>query len=174
MKQIALIALRGLVMCLGGIVAVELHEADMPGLHPAAARQVKPPSQKAAGVAPDRAASWAGTVLARPLFSRTRRPSAIAAPFAASSPGLPRLSGIMISPAGKSAIFSPAGGKPIIAEEGGHVGAFTVRSISANRVTIDGPGGITVLRTVFSGAKASAAPAGASLKRPSLGARPAG
>jgi hypothetical protein len=141
-------------MFLGSIIAVEVHNAPTSSMHPLAAGLALPPQ---AATAPDHTTAWVATILARPLFSRSRRPPAIAAE---TRPGLPRLSGITISPAGKRAIFAPAGGKPIIAREGDHVGVFTIRSISADRVIITGPGGIIVLGTTFSGAKAGARPAG--------------
>lgn len=145
-------------MILGGIIAVEVHDATEPAANsPAVARQATLPLMKAASPAAGRTASWVSAILARPLFSRSRRPPPVAAAAAAARAVVPRLSGIMIGPAGKSAIFAPAGGKVIIAQEGDHVGMFTVRSISADRVTVAGPDGVNVLHIAFSTTKSSAA-----------------
>jgi hypothetical protein len=89
------------------------------------------------------AQQWAATTLARPLFSRTRRPPPDSGAGAgAGLNGLPRLTGILITEGGKRAIFAPESGKPIRAEEGGRVGQYVVQSIGAGRVTVAGPEGV--------------------------------
>lgn len=91
----------------------------------------------------DHTDAWVATALARPLFSRDRKPT----PVAAKSGGpafasLPRLSGVVIGPSGKTAIF--AGGensKPIAVDEGKTLGPYTVQAITPNAVTVTGPEG---------------------------------
>lgn len=88
-----------------------------------------------------------GIILARPLFSPDRRP---AASGARSVSGLPRLAGIVVTGSRKVAIFAaPAGGKPVVADEGGRLGAYDVRAINEDGVTVVGPEGALVLRPIF-------------------------
>ena len=112
-----------------------------------------PPIQSSGRLAapdPDQLARLVATVLARPLFSPARRPPAApeAAPDAP-APGLPRIAGIVVTPAGRRAIFAAKGSKPLVVGEGGQVGNFTVQSIRAGQVTLRGPAGERVLSPVF-------------------------
>src|ERR1700746_484873 len=50
----------------------------------------------------DRTHDWVTTALARPLFSADRRPAAEAVAAGAGPAGLPRLTGILIGPFGRS------------------------------------------------------------------------
>ena len=92
-------------------------------------------------------------ILARPVFSQTRRPKeepgqpapAAAAPAA----GLPRMSAILINGETRSAIFD-SNGKTTVLSEGGRLGAFTIQSIEPQKVTLIGPDGKRVVRTAFS------------------------
>jgi general secretion pathway protein N len=96
----------------------------------------------AADSAVDKAGRWESAVLARPLFNPDRRPVGQATAAAGEDAGLPRLSGIMITPDGKSAIFAPAGGgKPAVVAEGGSLGGYVVRTISLDEVVLAGPDG---------------------------------
>ena len=97
-----------------------------------------------AGVEPDRAPGWAATALARPLFNPDRRPVAPPpAAAAATAPAeLPRLSGVMVTPAGRRAIFAgPANGRPVTVAEGQRIGLFLVNKIETGAVTLLGPDG---------------------------------
>jgi hypothetical protein len=92
----------------------------------------------------DHAGAWAATALARPLFSRDRKPT----PLAAATGGapalavLPRLTGVIIGPFGHTAIFAaPAGGRPIAVSEGKTVGPYRIETIAPGGVTVAGPGG---------------------------------
>lgn len=92
------------------------------------------------------------TVLARPPFSPSRRPSAVAsvAPAQAARAKLPRLAGIMMDGARRSVIFAPEGDRrPIIVAEGGELDGFRVERIEAGMVTVSGPGVHQVLRPSF-------------------------
>ena len=63
------------------------------------------------------------------------------------------MAGILISPGDKSVIFAGgAGGKPVVAREGGRVGAYQVQSIEVGRVTVVGPEGVRVLSASFDAA----------------------
>jgi general secretion pathway protein N len=93
---------------------------------------------------------WAATSLARPLFNPDRRPVAVAEAGSNAAAGLPRLSGIMITEAGRRAIFAATGaGKPQVVEEGGTVGGNLVRSISVEEVVLLGPDGPHRLHLAF-------------------------
>lgn len=98
-------------------------------------------------------------ILVRPLFASTRRPTVDAPSGPAPMPAsLPRLTGIMVDGATRSAIFAATGGgRPIVVQEGGRVGGYTVQSIDAGQVTLDGPGGSQVLRPSFDARPQSAA-----------------
>ncbi|NOG73823.1 hypothetical protein [Roseicella sp. DB1501] len=100
---------------------------------------------------PDRSADWAATALARPLFAADRRPVAEPpAAMAAAGAELPRLSGVLISPAGRVAIFAGAeGGKPLVLQVGDRLGGFEVRAILTGEVTLASAEGERVLRPSF-------------------------
>lgn len=91
-------------------------------------------------------AAWCNVLLARPLFNSSRRPSALST-VRATPVAIPRLSGIMITPTEKLAVFSPAKGDPIIAAENSRLGPFTVLAITRDGVTVKGPSGFILLHT---------------------------
>jgi hypothetical protein len=84
------------------------------------------------------AAGWAATILARPLFSISRRPPRVVEGGKLDTgAGQARLSGIMISPLGRRAIFAPdGGGKPLVLAEGSSVNDSIIRSIQPDRVIL--------------------------------------
>ena len=126
----------------------------------------------------DHTEAQVAVTLARPLFSSTRRPprevNAEVAPGEPTPP--PRLAGVLVSRAGRRAIFAPAeaSGKAMTAGEGDHVGAFVVGAITVGAVTMLVPdGGTRVVHPApdpaARAAFASAAPAGAApLARPPI------
>jgi general secretion pathway protein N len=134
---------------------------DSEAMLPSAVPSLPTPTGRSAAPAPGQIARWAATSLARPLFSPGRRPPAVeaAAPGAA-PPSLPRVAGVVVTPAGRQAIFAAKeSDKPLVVGEGGRVGAFTVQSIRAGQVTVRGPGGERVLQPAFDpDAPAPAAP----------------
>ena len=151
-------------VALAGVIALEIGggSGNDDAVIQTPARLPAPASRPSAARAAGQAASWAEAALARPLFSPTRRVAPRAsAPAAATPAGLPRVAGILVSPGGKSVIFAAdAGGKPVVAREGGQVGAYQVQSIEAGRVTVVGPEGPRVLVASFD-ASAPARPPGA-------------
>ena len=140
-----------LVLCAGlaSVIALEIGNApsgDVAPLQTRATTAITSTPQPATNHTRD----WVTAVLARPLFSPDRRPAADVASVAGSSlPGLPRLAGILVGPFGRSAIFAADGSKPIVVQEGGHVGAYTVRSIEMAQVRLVGPDGGQVLNPSF-------------------------
>jgi hypothetical protein len=86
---------------------------------------------------PARAEERMPTIVARPLFSSSRRP-AVSEPSS-----LPRLAGTMVSPARKRALFagnSESAPYSLLAE-GDQFGNWTVQAIAAGTVTLTGPTG---------------------------------
>jgi hypothetical protein len=113
-----------------------------------------PAAMAAAGLHPDRPAPREPVaLLARPLFSRDRRPAIAAPPSMAQ---LPRLSGIMVTGTRRYAIFAPDRGAAIIAAEGSSVGGYRISEITARQVIAVGPNGAVALRTRYEAAGANA------------------
>ena len=80
---------------------------------------------------------WADTILARPLFSSSRRPPKVAKGAGTAGAPMPRLAGIMITPQGRHAIFAPeGGGKQLVLAEGASVNDVAIRSIQPDRVIL--------------------------------------
>ncbi len=140
---------------LAGLVGFELlpSTTDADPVPPAVSAAV--PSAAAVTAAPLMAPVAAvsdDTLLARPLFSQTRRPPNVAGPAAAAVAGtapLPRMTAILIDGPDRRAIFAGSNGKAVTVVEGGRVGAFTVQSIGPRQVTLIGPDGPRTVRTTF-------------------------
>ena len=92
-------------------------------------------------------AAQEAAILARPLFDPARHgPATPAQGGAPGSDDMPRLTGIIVSGAGRLAIFAQPGAdgpaRPaIVARVGDAVGRFHVDAITARRVVLAGPGG---------------------------------
>lgn len=121
-----------------------------------AAQQVPVRSQTSNADVPDSEAlaELADRLIQRPLFSPDRRlaPAKVeveAAAVASIADGLPRLSGVIVAPNTRYAIFAGADGRPIRAQEGGSIGRFKVRTIEAGQVTVTGTEGEQVLHPTF-------------------------
>ncbi len=145
MTRAPLLALCGVAALLTATVAVKFRQRP---LVPASAVSVSAVPTAATPAAATRVAgavqvqSWVATILARPLFSRDRRPTDAPAAIAAVAESLPRLTGITVSPAGRHAIFASPGNKPpLVASPGDRIAGFTVRSIEPAGVTVVGPNG---------------------------------
>lgn len=152
MSRVALGALGVLAAALVGVLFLELdgllseHEVS----RPLAQRELPDAPGGQPVLAIDRSRDWAFTILARPLFSATRRPPPGGGASGTAGVGVPRLSGVLVSPSGKHAIFAaPPEGKGFVASEGAQIGGFVLQSISAGQVTLIGPGGTRVLRPSF-------------------------
>jgi hypothetical protein len=93
---------------------------------------------------------WADAILQRPLFTVTRKPpKSERGPHTSGGSGLPRLSGVIIMPTGRRAIFMPDGGKPVTVAEGASLDDCTVRQIRPDRVGLACPKGETVLLLTY-------------------------
>lgn len=86
------------------------------------------------------------TTLSRPLFSSTRRPRDRAIASQAGDPEFQlRLSGIVIEPDRRIAIFAKTGAKPLVRSEGETLDEWRLDSITPREVTLTGPTGSTTL-----------------------------
>ena len=142
------------------VIALEISGAPRTTVAPSHAN-ARPAAAAAARPIANHTDAWVATVLARPLFSPDRRPAAVAAAVDGSSlPGLPRLTGIMVGPFGRSAIFAESGAKPIVVQEGGRIASYTVKSIDTMQVRLLGPDGVKVLNPIFDTASAPASRVG--------------
>lgn len=91
------------------------------------------------------------TILARPLFSSTRRPPPPGGRGQAADSGLAdtRLTGIVIAPGHRIAIFAPVGTKAVTVSEGELVSGWRVERITARQVSLTGPDGTRTLQPKF-------------------------
>ncbi len=131
-----------------------------------AADPVPPPGPRATqATAPvsraDTVQQWEADILARPLIYPGRRaPSpAVAAAVQAPPEPVPRLTGVIIGPAGRSALFvSAQGARSVVVQEGGHVGPYVIRAIRSNEVVLEGPDGTRSLHPAYDGAPQPSGP----------------
>jgi hypothetical protein len=137
----------------GGLMTVVAWEV---GAFAPPTRMALPPPHVAVAMAqpatvPDSTSEWVATILARPLFTPDRRPptDAVIARGDHMPDGLPRLSGVLVGPFGRRAIFAGENGKPAAVSEGGHIAAWTVLLIEAGAVQVAGPGGSRTVRPSF-------------------------
>lgn len=146
-KKAVFSPLNGLIAVLAGLFVLELYFALRPFDYPPPAVPAIVQPSDFGGPPQSVVSAWGAVVLARPLFNPSRRPPAAGL---AREVEIPRLSGIMITPSEKIAVFSPAAGSPIIVVKNSRMGAFTVMSITSDSVTVKGPEGVIVLRSDFS------------------------
>jgi hypothetical protein len=83
--------------------------------------------------------------LAAPLFSPTRRPPESSGPAADPELSGVRLTGIVIQPDRRVAIFAASGAKPFVRSEGETLNEWQLDSISPLAVTLSGPAGTRIL-----------------------------
>jgi hypothetical protein len=129
-----------------GLILVELDTAgkDSPMIEPTLPPvETKPTAPRAQEPRVD---DLVATALAGPLFSPTRRPPETA-PSSNADPGLTdvRLTGIVIEPDRRIAIFAVAGAKPLVLAEGETLKDWRLDSISAQEVSLSGPAGTRTL-----------------------------
>lgn len=141
----------GCACALVAVLALEYHSAvtremrlAYPTSRAAAPRLQASTGGKVDGVSPSpqRVAAWTRLVLARPVFSATRRPNAVSV----AGPRQPRLAGIVLGPSGRRAIFAGDGGhRGIVAAVGQQAGDWRVQAIEADSVRVIGPAGVRTL-----------------------------
>jgi hypothetical protein len=160
MIRLAIGSLSAIACGLALLVGWELG-AFAPNPGPVVAQYHAPPAATAPeATPPDHTNDWLASILARPLFSPDRRPPADGTVVAGGEvAALPRLSGVLVGPFGRSAIFAPDGEKPVIVAEGSRIAAWTVQAIRANTVEVVGPEGKRSLQPSFGNMQAAANPA---------------
>jgi hypothetical protein len=144
--RVAVLLLAGSAL-FGAVLLGELNPED-PGVPPATT-SVPMPAQTLPAQRPQspRMDDLVATTLSRPLFSATRRPAERAAPDRLADPELTnvRLTGIVVDPDQRTAIFAVQGAKPLVRSEGETVNDWHLDSIAPHEVTLTGPAGTTTL-----------------------------
>jgi hypothetical protein len=163
MKQGYLIS--GLGVALACVLAWELSSSRP---EPEAGDQPRPtvagvrPVAKSEVAAPEAdLAAAARIALARPLFSRDRRPGEDQRQTAQTAPSndvLPRLSGVIVGPHGHRALFTDATGRSLDATEGDAIGRYVIHGIQPGIVVLLGPEGERVLYTSYAKAAGTKEP----------------
>jgi hypothetical protein len=96
--------------------------------------------------------AWVATSLERPLMRESRRPDRAAGDAERKSNDVLRLAGVVTGPFGDRAIFVlPGVAKPVVANVGGQLGDFVVRSIEPGRVVVEANGVARAYRPMYSG-----------------------
>ncbi len=147
--RLALGALVGGCVLLAGIVAIEIVQSPAAqtetGARAALSADPLPPTAP-----PERALRFDAMlteILARPLFSATRRPPVHNdSPAADTSLSDTRLAGIVTAPGRRFAIFAPNGAKPLLVNEGDTVSGWRVDAITPREVSLSGPDGTKTLK----------------------------
>ena len=160
MTRLAMLVLACLAVALGGIITIESRpDIVRAGLTPAADIMRLGPVAPHAGDT-RQVQTWVDLILARPLFAPSRRPPASAAGSGNSNPGFPRLTGIIIMPHQREAIFAvPGKTKPIVVTAGSRLNGALIKSIDASSVVVVDAAGARRLRPSFAPAASAAAAA---------------
>lgn len=147
---------------LGAIIVAEL-SGGTPPLQPPGPLARPVPAHSDGGKPTTRTeAERVATILARPLFTPSRRP-----PAGPASAGGLRLSGVVVGPDSRLAIFEPPkGGKPVIVQVGQQVSGAVVRAIGPTSVLLTGPDGPRVLQPADQAAGRSSGPIDRTLTAP--------
>ncbi len=130
------------------IISIELKPADGDDT---AVREVSARSPMAAAAnrrQTPKAEESVATIIARPLFSSTRRPPPNASQGGAGDNDLAdtRLTGIVTAPGRRFAIFAVSGDKPLRVAEGEAVSGWRIESITPREVSLSGPSGTKTLQ----------------------------
>jgi len=135
----------------GTILIFEIEEPDRMAIAPSAPAEQPEPLPALHQLASGPLAPPIAAILARPLFSPSRRPSQSNLGNAADDSGLAdsRLAGIVIEPGRRFAIFAPQGAKLLTVTEGETVSGWRVESISPHEVSLSGPDGTKTLQPKF-------------------------
>jgi hypothetical protein len=145
--RFVLFLLVGGCLLFGAILIVELAPAgaEDPVVAQAARSDAASPITRAQNPRPE---ELVATILARPLFSSTRRPPQDAPSGAAADSDLTdaRLTGIVTTPRHRMAIFAVSGDKPLKVAEGDAVSGWRVESITPREVSLSGPSGTKTLQ----------------------------
>ena len=130
----------------GAVLLAEILLPSSNGITDVAAPRRPPIPQVATPGKPPPIDDLLATVLARPLFSPTRRPEAGPGNAQATDLADKRLAGIVIDPERRLAIFAVNGGKPLTLTVGETVDGWRIEQISATEVSLSGVGGTRTLQ----------------------------
>ena len=171
MTRLAILILAFVGLALGGVIALESAPGPLSGAAPRAAEVLHPgPIAPQAGDM-RRVQGWVDTILDRPLFSPSRRPPPTVAGSGTSDPGFPRLTGIVILPQQREAIFAvPGKTHPVVVREGSRLNGVLIKSIDPGSVVVVDAAGARIIRPSFAtGTKtAAAAPASVTVDLPAV------
>jgi hypothetical protein len=147
-ERMALLMLLAGCALLAAIITSEIMTAAGPDLPASAAPAPSEPSPPR--IRPEirgRYGELLAVILARPLFSSTRRPAPRSDDTITDS-GLSdtRLAGIVIAPDHRIAIFASNGEKPLAVSEGQTVSGWRVERITSREVSLSGPGGTKTMQ----------------------------
>lgn len=147
-ERLALLLLIGGCLMFGAIIFIELEPA---GTEDAAVAKVaaRPDTAPTMRLQQNpRIDELLAAILARPLFSSTRRPPQSASTDAATDSDLAdtRLTGIVTEPGRRTAIFAVNGDKPLRVAEGEAVSGWRIESITPREVSLSGPSGTKTLQ----------------------------
>ena len=118
---------------------------SIPGRHPVVIASPRPAETTPRRIQNPRVDELVATTLSRPLFSSTRRPRDRAIASQTGDPEFQlRLSGIVIEPERRIAIFAKTGAKPLVRSEGETLDEWRLDSITPREVTLSGPTGSTL------------------------------
>jgi hypothetical protein len=154
-------------VCFGAVILFEL---SAPMTHPIPQPTVPPKVDSRPTVSSDVGADpkqLVSAILARPLFSPTRHPPPTTGTEISSNfeLGGARLTGIVIAPGERLAIFDIKGSKPVVLNEGETVSGWRVDSIAPTEVSLVGPGGLKTLQPKLDPAHTASGPPPASAAR---------
>ena len=160
MRLAPLPVLAALAVGLCAIIAVELWGSSAPEAPFQTQSPLAPLPSQGAPPADASQAQLVAALLARPPLAPDRRPDP--GQGAATDPGLPHLTAILISGNDRRAIFvADAPGRPegrsTVVREGDTFGTYRVQAISAASVVLTGPGGSHTVAPRFSNAPPPAA-----------------
>jgi hypothetical protein len=136
---------------LAALLLVEIEQPDYSAVAPGTSFERPDPVPALRPLPPAPEPPPIAAILARPLFSPSRRPSHGNLGGDADASGLAdaRLAGIVVEPGRRFAIFAPTGAKPLTVTEGEIVSGWRVESISPSEVSVTGPDGTKTLQPKF-------------------------
>jgi hypothetical protein len=157
MTRLAMLALVFLAIVLGGVIAMESNPETLrdPLAAPTDIVRLGAATRHAGGSG--QVQNWVDIILARPLFEPSRRPPPTAAGSGTTGPGFPRLTGIVILPQQREAIFAaPGKTQPIVVTAGSRLNGVLIKSIESGSVVVVDGAGTRIIRPSFATGGASA------------------
>ena len=159
MSRLAIWVLAALTVALCGVIARESTPDTVSGVVPLAPSPIPQPPVTPNATSVGHMQAWVDAILARPVFEPARRPPPVAAGPGSASPGFPRLTGIVILPQCREAIFAVPGiARPVVVMAGSRLDGALIQTIDAGQVVIVDAAGPRVVHPAFAPTTASPAP----------------